>query len=299
MATANAMEIRGLEKKFPSFKMGPLDLTVPRGAIYGLLGPNGAGKTTTIDIIMGMGMKDAGSIEVFGLDHVRDEVAVKKQIGYVGPDLSFNAWGRVNRCISFMRTFYPDWDDAYCADLLKRLRIGERDRISTLSFGSRSKLALVIALSHHPDLLLLDEPLAGLDALSKQEVYTELLHVVQDDDRTVVVSSHDLHNLERLPDHIGIINEGRLLMEGPTAELVSRFALMDCILPENCQPELLEGIRVLRQETTRWRLLADLSCDPLQLLQSKGAEDVVTTAMTLEDIFLALIRSADHVANCS
>jgi ABC-type Mn2+/Zn2+ transport system ATPase subunit len=100
-----------------------------------------------------------------------------------------------------------DWDDAYCTDLLKRLRIGERDRISTLSFGSRTKLALVIALSHHPDLLLLDEPLAGLDALSKQEVFAELLRVVQDDDRTVIISSHDLHDLERLTDHIGIINE--------------------------------------------------------------------------------------------
>lgn len=299
MAKANVMEIRGLEKKFPSFKLGPLDLTVPRGAIYGLLGPNGAGKTTTIDIIMGMGMKDAGSIEVFGLDPIRDEVAVKKQIGYVGPDLSFNAWGRVNRCISFIRTFYPDWDDAYCADLLKRLRIGERDRISTLSFGSRTKLALVIALSHHPDLLLLDEPLAGLDALSKQEVFAELLRVVQDDDRTVVISSHDLHDLERLTDHIGIINDGRLLMEGPTTELVARFVLVDCILPANCQSESLDGVRILQQETTRWRLLADLNHDPLQSLQAAGAEDIVTTSMTLEDIFLALIRSADHVATCS
>lgn len=299
MSTENAMVIRGLEKKFPSFKLGPLDLTVPKGAIYGLLGPNGAGKTTTIDIIMGMGMKDTGSIEVFGLDHIRDEVAVKKQIGYVGPDLSFNAWGRVNRCISFIRTFYPDWDNAYCADLLKRLRIGERDQISTLSFGSRTKLALVIALSHHPDLLLLDEPLAGLDALSKQEVFAELLRVVQDDDRTVVISSHDLHDLERLTDHIGIINEGRLLLEGPTSDLIPRFMLVDCILPEKCQPQSLEGIRVLKQDATRWQLLADMRCDPLQLLQSKGAEDIVTTAVTLEDIFLALIRSADHVANRS
>jgi len=274
-------------------------LTVPKGAIYGLLGPNGAGKTTTIDIIMGMGMKDAGSIKVFGLDHIRDEVAVKKQIGYVGPDLSFNAWGRVNRCISFIRTFYPDWDDAYCTDLLKRLRIGERDRISTLSFGSRTKLALVIALSHHPDLLLLDEPLAGLDALSKQEVFAELLRVVQDDDRTVIISSHDLHDLERLTDHIGIINEGWLLLEGPTAELVSRFVLVDCILPEKCQPESLKGIRVLKQDATRWQLLADMDNAPLQQLQTNGAKDVITTAMTLEDIFLGLIRSTDHVATCS
>ena len=92
-----ALKIRGLEKSFRSFKLGPLDLTVPTGAIYGLIGPNGAGKTTTIDLVMGMGEKDAGAVEVFGLNHIKDEVAVKSRVGYVSPDLVFNAWGRVDR----------------------------------------------------------------------------------------------------------------------------------------------------------------------------------------------------------
>ena len=299
MMTNNALTIRGLEKRFSSFRLGPLDLTVSKGAIYGLIGPNGAGKTTTLDLIMGMGQKDAGSIEIFSMDHIRDEVAIKKQIGYVGPDLSFSAWGRVNRLINFVRSFYKDWDDAYCADLLNRLNIGLHDRISTLSFGSKTKLALVIALAHRPALLLLDEPLAGLDVISKQEVFTELLNTVQDDNRTVVISSHDLHDLERLTDHIGIINNGLLLMEGPTAELVARFVLVDCTLPGTCSPEKLAGIRTLHREDGRWRLLADLHDDALQLLQSAGAADMVTTPITLEDLFLALIRSSNHVANRS
>jgi len=297
--TNDAVTIRGLKKKFSSFQLGPLDLTVPKGAIYGLIGPNGAGKTTTIDLVMGMGRKDTGSIEVFGLDHIRDEVTVKKQIGYVGPDLSFNAWGRVNRLLSFVRSFYADWDDAYCTDLLHRLNIGRHDRISTLSFGARTKLALVIALTHRPALLLLDEPLAGLDVVSKQEVFAELLRAVQDDNRTVVISSHDLHDLERLTDHIGIINNGLLLMEGPTADLVARFNVIDCTLPETCAPETLAGIRVLQREDARWRLLADLHTNALQVLESASAKDMVTTPVDLEDLFLALIRSSDHVAHRS
>ncbi len=171
----NALEIRGLEKSFPSFKLGPLDITVPHGAIYGLIGPNGAGKTTTIDLIMGMGRNDAGNIRVFGLDHIKDEVAVKKQVGYVSPDMFFNAWGRVNRLLGFVRSFYPDWDDDYCIHLLEQFKIGWKDKIATLSFGNRVKLNLVVALSHRPRMLLLDEPIAGLDAISKKQMFIELL----------------------------------------------------------------------------------------------------------------------------
>src|SRR3954469_2321188 len=125
----NAIEIRGLKKAYPKFQLGPLDLTVPSGAIYGFVGPNGAGKTTTIDLIFGMGAKDAGSIRVMGLDHLQDEVAVKRQVAYVGPDLLFQPWGRVHKVIRFVRGFYPSWDDSYCERLMRTLDLGANDRI--------------------------------------------------------------------------------------------------------------------------------------------------------------------------
>ena len=137
-----ALKIRGLEKNYGAFNLGPLELSVPRGAIYGFVGSNGAGKTTTMDLIMGMGRKDAGSIEVFGLDHIKDEAEMKKKIGYVNPQFVFDAWGRVDKLIRFISDFYDDWDDDYCAGLLERLSIGRKDAIRTLSFGSRTKLAL-------------------------------------------------------------------------------------------------------------------------------------------------------------
>ena len=253
-----AIVIRGLEKRFRNFHLGPLDLTAPRGAMYGYIGPNGAGKTTTIDLIMGMGAKDAGSIEVFGMDHLPEEVAVKKQIGYVSPDLNFNAWGRVDRLIHFYRSFYEDWDDEYCEALLTRLNVGWKDRIRTLSFGARIKLGLVLALSHRPALLLLDEPLAGLDAVSKQEVFAELLSAVQDEERTVFISPHNLDDLERFTDHVGMIKEGKLLIEGPTPELVERFRIVQCLAVNSETPHGIVGIHVQRREGDRWRLLADM-----------------------------------------
>ena len=287
-----ALKIRGLEKSFPSFKLGPLDLTVPKGAIYGLIGPNGAGKTTTIDLVMGMGGKDAGTIEVFGLDHIKEEVAVKKQVGYVSPDLVFNAWGKVNRLVGFIRSFYEDWDDAYCTELLRRLKIGWTDKIATLSFGARTKLGLVLALSHRPALLLLDEPLAGLDAVSKQEVFTELLEAVQDENRTVLISSHDLHDLERFTDHIGMIHKGKLLLEGPTADLVERFRMVDCIAANGANPASIAGVYVQKHEGNRWRVLVDVADNALDRLQAQGVTDVVTTPVTLEELFVGLVKES-------
>jgi len=184
----NAIEIRGLIKNYPAFKLGPLDLTVPRGAIYGLIGPNGAGKTTAIDLIFGMGRNDAGEIRVLGLDHQRDGVELKRRAAYVSPDLNFAVWGQVGKAIRFVRGFYPNWDDAYCAALMKEFHLSAADKIATLSFGAKTKLSLLLALSRRPELLILDEPTTGLDAVSKQQVFAELLKAVEEGERTVLIS---------------------------------------------------------------------------------------------------------------
>src|SRR5271157_27294 len=201
---ANAIEIRGLKKFFGHFQLGPLDLTVPRGAIYGLIGPNAARKTTTLDLIMGMGDADAGSITVLGLDHRRDEVAMKRQVAYASPDVNYQAWGKVWKLIRFVRGFYPSWDDSYCEQLLKNFQVNAGDQIAALSFGTRVKLGLILALSWHPKVIILDEPTAGLDAMSKRQIFSELLAALQDEDRTVVISSHGLSDLERFADNLGM-----------------------------------------------------------------------------------------------
>ncbi|MCP4641185.1 MAG: ABC transporter ATP-binding protein, partial [bacterium] len=267
--TEAALAIRGLEKRFPKFALGPLDLTVPRGGIYGFIGPNGAGKTTTIDLVMHMGRGNAGTIEVFGMDHIKQEAEVKARTGYVSPDLDFTAWGKVGRLLSFLRGFFPDWDDTYCDQLLTRFKMSTSDRISTLSFGNKTKLSLVAALAHRPSLLLLDEPQAGLDAVAKRDLFTELLDAVQDEDRTVLISSHNLDEIERFADHIGIIDNGHMIEEGATSDLLERYRVLDAPGPANGLGSV-DGVRCLDGPNDRVRALVDVRACPAERLTAAG-----------------------------
>jgi ABC-2 type transport system ATP-binding protein len=285
-----ALEIRGLEKKFTSFKLGPIDLTVPAGAIYGFVGPNGSGKTTTIDLIFGMGAKDAGEIRVLGLDHLKDEVAMKQQVGYVSPDLNYAPWGEVSRVIQFVKGFYPTWDDKYCDQLLESLRVGRSERVMTLSFGARIKLSLILALSWRPKLLILDEPTVGLDAISKQEVFAELLSAVGDGERSVLISSHGLADLERFADHVGMIKQGRMLFEGSTAEMIDRHRIVDFVADRGREIAERKGVFVQANEQNRWRVLVDRKYAPVEWLREAGATQITEAPVTLEELFIAIGR---------
>jgi ABC-2 type transport system ATP-binding protein len=284
----NAVEIRGLEKRFPRFTLGPLDLTVPAGVIYGFVGPNGSGKTTTFDLIFGLGGKDGGSIHVLGLDHTRDEVAVKRQAGYVSPDLSFRPWNRVDKAINFVRGFYPTWDDAYCERLLNEFHLNWRDSILTLSFGARTKLSLLLALSWRPRVLVLDEPTIGLDAISKQQIFGELLATVRDGDRTVLISSHNLTDLERLTDYVGMIKNGQMMFEGQTSEVVECFRMVDVATPQAAPLSNQAGITVQAAEGARGRVLVDQRRVSIQDLQARGVQVLSDGPVTLEELFVAL-----------
>ncbi|HEX3717473.1 MAG TPA: ABC transporter ATP-binding protein [Verrucomicrobiae bacterium] len=285
---ANAIEIRGLKKSFGHFQLGSVDLTVPQGSIYGFIGPNGAGKTTTLDLIMGMGDADEGSISVLGLDHRRDEVAVKRQVAYASPDTNYTAWGKVWKLIRFVSGFYPSWDEAYCQRLLEKFQVRVEDKIATLSFGTRVKLGLLLALSWHPKVILLDEPTAGLDAVAKTEIFSELLAAVQDEERTVMISSHGLTDLERFADNIGLIKNGQMVLEGTTSELLDRFQLVDFVATNGEGFTPREGLIIQKHENDRWQALVDRRKLSLKTLNGLGARQLSTTPVTLEDVFVAL-----------
>ncbi|HZM03379.1 MAG TPA: ABC transporter ATP-binding protein [Candidatus Saccharimonadales bacterium] len=291
----NAIEIRGLVKKFARFQLGPLDLTVPRGAIYGLIGPNGAGKTTALDLIFGLGENDAGEIRVMGFDHREDEVRVKQRAAYVSQDLNFQVWGKVGKAIRFVRGFYPEWDDAYCAELMKVFQFSDSDKIATLSFGAKTKLSLLLALARRPEVLILDEPTTGLDAISKQQVFAELLKAVENGERTVLISSHGLSDIERFADHVGMIKNGKLLLEGRTDEVVDRYRMAEFFTRDGAAAHKLEhdGLIILKRNENRWQALLDQKSDALSWLQSQDAQQISLTRLTLEDLFVALVKEKE------
>jgi ABC-2 type transport system ATP-binding protein len=287
---SHAIEIRGLRKSFEHFTLGPLDLSVPHGAIYGFVGPNGSGKTTTIDLVFGMGAKDAGTVTVLGLHHLRDEVAMKRQVGYVSPDLDFRPWGRVGRAIRFVRAFYPTWDQEYCEHLLRLFHLQPAEKIATLSFGARTKLALVLAMAWRPRVLVLDEPTTGLDAISRQALFGELLGTLRDEDRTVFISSHGISDLERFADHIGMIKNGQLLFEGATADVLEHYRLVDVIAEPPVTLGSHPGVRVQRHERNRWRVLIDVRRTPMEWIAQQGLVPVGDSPVSLEELFVALGR---------
>jgi ABC-2 type transport system ATP-binding protein len=289
---SHALEIRGLRTSFRAFELGPLDLTVPRGAIYGFVGPNGAGKTTTIDLIFGMGIRQGGSISVLGLDHLRDEVAMKARVGYVSPDLDYRPWRTVGRAIRFVRGFYPDWDAAYCERLLAAFHLSPDQSIRTLSFGARIALSLVLALSWRPALLVLDEPTVGLDAIARQRVFAELLAAVREGDRTVFISSHAITDLERFADHVGMIKDGRILFEGAIDDVLERWRMVDAVAdtepPREAALANHPGVRIQSQHGGRLRMLVDRRLAPLEWLRQQGLTPIADTPVSLEELFVAL-----------
>ena len=284
----NAIEIRSLVKRYSAFELGPVNLTVPKGAIYGLIGPNGAGKTTTIDLIFGMGLPDSGQIRVLGLDSRAQEVELKSRAAYMSPELNYQIWGNVEKAIRFVRGFYPKWDDAYCVQLMQAFHLGAKDKIQTLSLGAKTKLSLLLALARKPEVLILDEPLNGLDPISKQQFFSELLKAVEGGERSVLISSHNLADLERFADHIGILQRGKMILEGRTDEIVERFRLADFFTNDSRVVKNRNGLTILKREDNRWRALLDQNTDAYSWLQSQGAQQISLTPMTLEDLFVAL-----------
>ena len=290
VTTEPAIQIRGLRKHYPAFDLGPLDLDVPRGSIFGFVGPNGAGKSTTIDLMFGMGRAEAGTIRLLGLDAVADEVAVKTRAAYVGPELEYASWGKIGNAIRFVRGFYPEsWDDAYCEQLLERFKLGSNDKIAALSFGSRTKLALVIALARRPELLVLDEPTTGLDAIAKRELFAALLDLVGDAAHTVLISSHNLTDLERFADHVAIINDGRILHAGPMDEVIEPFCIADFTLAAHQPLANAHGITVIGRQGARVRALVDRKLDGLEKLAAAGAREVTHSTVNLEELFISLL----------
>ena len=284
--TTPAITLDALYCKLGRFELGPTTTTFPRGSVVALIGPNGAGKTTLLDLIMGLGRPRSGGIRVLGLTQPKDVVAIKTRVAYVNPDLNFAVWGTVGRALNFVRGFYPDWSDDRCERLLEAFELKRADKIAALSFGGRIKLSLIAALARDAELLLLDEPTVGLDVAARRVLFHEILEIVKNDDRTVVISSHQLDDLERLADHCAILAKGQLIAMAPMDGLLDRYRQVDAVILGHV-PEI-NGVKLIARDGDRIRLLVDRQVCDAAALEAGGIRPVAEVAMTLEDLFVAL-----------
>jgi len=199
--------------------LSSVTLSLPRGGVYGLVGANGAGKTTLIKHILGLLRAEQGSVRVFGLDPVADPVGVLSRIGYLSEDRDLPTWMRVDELMKYSRALYPGWDDGYAEELRQAFALDANARIKTLSKGQKARLGLLVALAYRPELLVLDEPSSGLDPVVRRDILAAIMRTIAHEGRTVLFSSHLLDEVEQVADHVTMINEGRVAMSAPLAEL--------------------------------------------------------------------------------
>ncbi len=283
----SVLSVRGLAHRVGRFDLGPIDLDLPEGSITALIGPNGAGKTTLIDLVYGLGQAKAGRIVMGGLSLPRDLVALRQRVGYVSPELAFAGFGRVGAALDYVSGFYPAWRADECTRLLDLFALSRRDKIGGLSFGARTRLSLVMALARDTDVLLLDEPTTGLDVAGRHHLFTELLRYIDKPGGAILISSHQLTELERIADRVAVMRQGRIVACGSTGDLVERYQQWDIALP-GAEPALPDTVRVLGRQPNRLRVMVDLAD-----AQDLSEFDIVAQVpMNLEEVYLGLTGQA-------
>ena len=220
----NCIELKGLIKKYKTFTLGPIDLTVPGGSILGLIGENGAGKTTLIKSMLGIVNPSGGEVTLLGTapDHAKED------IGVVMDDCFFSEYLRVKDVNTVLSRVYKGWDKGLFRDYLDKFGLAGTKNIKELSRGMRMKLSLAAALAHRPKLLLLDEATAGLDPVVRDEILDEFLDFVSDEDHSILISSHITSDLEKAADYIAYLHEGKLLMCDEKDRLLESYGRLVC-----------------------------------------------------------------------
>ncbi len=289
-----AVETVGLTRRFGrTVAVNRLNLSIPRGATYGLLGPNGAGKSTTIRMLMGLLAPTAGDAYVLGLDVRQEATLVKQRVGYVPEAHFIYRWMRIREAIGFCKSCYPTWNDDVGREMLEQFQLDPERKVKHLSKGMLTKLALLLAVSHEPQLLLLDEPLSGLDPLAREEFLDGVLRTICDRGQTVLISSHMLDDVRRLADTVGILYEGQLLVEGSLDSLLTTTKRISATLRDGCRPERPpEGTIWQQIQGREWTItVRDMSPEKMQKVQAMAAvEHVEVLDLGLEELFKDFVR---------
>ena len=289
------IQVRELVKSFDGFRaLDGLNITVPRGAVYGLVGPNGAGKSTVIRHLAGIYRADSGEVLVGG-EPVYENPAVKARIAYIPDDIFYYGGATIRDMKNFYRSMIPSFSDERFEKLSAAFELKSAQSMRRLSKGMQKQAAFWLALSCCPEVILLDEPVDGLDPVMRRQIWSLLLQDVAERETTVLVSSHNLRELEDVCDHVGIMNRGRMLLERPLSEMQDNTVKIQLALPEG--RALPEGLEILHcTETGRLRQL---------ILRGKAEELTARLAacepffmdvlpLSLEEIFIYELGGAEH-----
>ena len=289
------IEVKGLVKSFDSFKaLDGLELTVPRGAVYGLVGPNGAGKSTLVRHVVGIYRQDSGELLIDG-EPVYENPKIKARIAYIPDEVPYFTQSTVKDLMKLYKSMYPSFDQERFNKLGEAFELSLNRPLRKMSKGMQKQAAFWLALSCRPDYIVLDEPVDGLDPVMRRQVWSLLLGDVAERGSTVLVSSHNLRELEDVCDHVGIMNRGKMLLERSLSQLQDNMVKVQLALADGT--ELPEGLDILHRSVT----------GRLQQLILRGDAEKVTNKLStvqplfidvlplsLEEIFIYELGGAEH-----
>jgi len=272
-----------------------LTVTVQPGRCYGLFGRNGAGKTTTMKCLLNLLRPQNGQVRVFGLDPVKDEVAVKRLLSYVPDQVAFYPWMSVRETLDYLASFRPHWNGKMERELFERFGLNPAQRAGSLSKGQRTQVALIAAVCPETDLLVLDEPTSGLDPIVRREFIETVIGAYQEGvpgKRTILVSTHLITEFEGLIDEFTIIDRGRTVLTLDSDQARRRYQKIRARFAQS-PPELdLKAALRVRRNGRELELIANGAEDELlERLQQHNPEALSTEALTLEEIFVATLKS--------
>ncbi|MBE5805418.1 MAG: ABC transporter ATP-binding protein [Clostridiales bacterium] len=280
----NAIEIKGLKKKYPEFELGSLDLNIPSGIIVGLIGENGVGKTTLIKSILNIIKKDEGEIKIFNKDYIKYESEIKEDIGIVLDNSFFPEILNSKNINSIMSKIYKNWDTNLFYKYLKDFNIKDNQTIKTMSKGMRKKVEIATALAHHPKLLILDEPTSGLDPVIRNEVLDIFLDFIKDEEHTILLSTHITSDLEHIADHIVFIDKGKKMLDKPKDEIIDNYGILKCDIDvfENIDKN---DIVSYKKNKYNYEILVNNA-----ELCKKKYNNCIIDRITLEDLMINIIK---------
>jgi ABC-2 type transport system ATP-binding protein len=293
------VQVEHLSRRFGrTVALDDLSLSVPRGAVFGIVGANGAGKTTLIRHLLGLLSPQSGTVRLFGRDPVADPVGVLGRVGYLSEENDLPPWMRVRELLRYLQGFYPGWDADFAEQLRSNFALDTAARVRELSRGQKARTGLLAALAYRPELLILDEPSTGLDPLARRDILTAVLRTVAQEGRTVLFSSHLLDEVERVSDHVALVDKGRIVVQGPLDEVRQAHRLLTVRFegPRPRPPEVA-GLFGWEGCGREWSAVSCLSVSEVQAVAATWGADVVDEqSPTLDKIFVARVGRRPEAA---
>ena len=289
------IEVRNVMKEFDGFRaLDDMSMTVPTGAVYGLVGPNGAGKSTIIRHLTGIYRQDAGEITIDGAP-VFENPEVKSRIAYIPDDIFYYANASIREMMDFYRSIYPHFDAERFKKLADVFGLDLKRQMRRLSKGMQKQAAFWIAVSLRPEILILDEPVDGLDPVMRRRIWSIIMADVAENGTTVLVSSHNLRELEDVCDSVGIMNKGKIMIERSLNELQENIVKIQLALPDG--ESLPEGLDILHKSNTgrlQSLIMHGTQEELTEKLQSAHPLFIDAVPLTLEEIFIYELGGADY-----